>query len=65
VICWFNCCFLVCRYVNSSFILMLGILCCAYLEAGDVFGTFLLAYFGVNLHFETSLVKINVGFAVV
>jgi hypothetical protein len=55
----------VCRYVNSSLILMLGTLCCVYLLDGDVFVTFILAYFGVNLHFETSLPKINVGIAVV
>lgn len=37
--------FLVYRYLNSSFILIVEVLCCVYLDAGgvQVFGIFILA----------------------
>jgi hypothetical protein len=47
-ICWFSRHFLLCRYLISSLILMLGILCCVYLWAGEVLGTFILAQAGIS-----------------
>jgi len=42
-ICKFSRCFLQCKYLISSLILIAGILCCVYLCAGEVLGIFILA----------------------
>ena len=39
--------------------LMSGILCCVYLCAGEVLGTFILAYEGVSCFFEALFVEVN------
>jgi hypothetical protein len=42
------------RNLISSLILKLGTLCCVYLDAGEVFGTFILAYTGVKFFFDVT-----------